>query len=154
MDELDIKILNLLLHDGKMTHEEISSRLNLSRPAIHRRINNLMAEGVIKGYSVLLDWSELGFKIDTFILVDVKTHNFNVLIDRIMSLRDADYIIRNGYRVTGSSCILLRVAAKSTNDLTRLHDRMKEMDEVVDTNTMLVLQKIRRELIGIREENQ
>ena len=41
MDSMDIKILKLLENDGRITHEEIGRRLNISRPAIHKRIEKL-----------------------------------------------------------------------------------------------------------------
>ena len=58
MDEIDVKILKLLEFNGRMSHEEISKRLNLSRPAIHQRISKLEQNNIIKGYRTDINWSK------------------------------------------------------------------------------------------------
>ena len=56
MDEMDIKILRLLGNNGRMSHEEIGKRLNISRPAIHQEVSRLEQSGIIKGYNTEINW--------------------------------------------------------------------------------------------------
>lgn len=58
MDDIDIKILNILENNGRMSHEEISKMLNMSRPAVHQRVSKLEKSGIIKGYNAVIDWSK------------------------------------------------------------------------------------------------
>ena len=67
MDDIDIQILRMLERDGRASHEEIGRQLNLSRPTIHQRVKKLEAEGVIKRYKAMIDWSKLGQTINVFI---------------------------------------------------------------------------------------
>jgi len=50
MDDLDIKIINIISNNARISHEEISRILHMSRQAIHQRIKKLEENGVIKGY--------------------------------------------------------------------------------------------------------
>lgn len=140
LDEIDRKILNLLLHNGRITHEEIAKRLNFSRPAIHQRVAKLTEKGIISSYTAEINWEKLGFAIDAFILATVYTKDFNEMIDELLKLEHQDWIVLNVYRVTGKHCIMLRVKAKNSASISVLHDQMLKFVGIVETYTMLVLQ--------------
>ncbi|MBV6716450.1 Lrp/AsnC family transcriptional regulator [Paenibacillus chitinolyticus] len=57
MDSIDIKINRLLEENGRLSHEEISKCLHISRPAVHQRVAKLEKNGIIKGYRGIVDWS-------------------------------------------------------------------------------------------------
>jgi len=59
MDDLDIKIINIISNNARISHEEISRILHMSRQAIHQRIKKLEENGVIKGYkSKVVKWND------------------------------------------------------------------------------------------------
>ena len=60
LDELDRKILSLLLENARMSLVEIGERVALSAPAVKRRIERLEREGTIRGYSALVDQQAVG----------------------------------------------------------------------------------------------
>ena len=60
MDALDREVISFLRLNGRMSHEQISQQVNLSRPAVHERIKRLEEQGIIRGYQALVDWSALG----------------------------------------------------------------------------------------------
>lgn len=139
LDDIDLKILELLSENGRMSHEEISKHLNLTRPAIHRRIYKMEEAKLIKGYKVIIDWEEIGYNVDTFVLVRVNTSSFPQLIKDIKNIKDHSFKIFECYRVTGEHCIMLRVKTISTSDLRRFYDKVLELDGVLDTKTLLIL---------------
>lgn len=49
MDSVDIEIVKILEQSGRISHEEIAKILHISRPAIHKRIENLEKRGIITG---------------------------------------------------------------------------------------------------------
>ncbi len=64
LDEVDQKILKLLLDDARASISRIARELGLSRPTVRRRIKRLIESGVIKGFSVIVDDSMLkGFQL-------------------------------------------------------------------------------------------
>lgn len=139
LDDIDLKILELLSENGRMSHEEISKHLNLTRPAIHRRIYKMEEANYIKGYKVIINWEAIGYNVDTFVLVRVNTSCFTKLIKEIKDIKDPSFKIFECYRVTGEHCILLRVKTITTSDLRRFYDRVLELDGVLDTKTLLIL---------------
>lgn len=141
LDEIDIKILELLQENGRMSHEEISKHLNLTRPAIHRRIYKMEEKDIVQGYNVKINWQLIGYSVDSFVLANVNTNNFNRLIEKIMQIKDPNFKIFFCYRVTGDNCIMLRIKTKTTNDLTRFYDMILEIEDIIDTKTLLILKE-------------
>lgn len=139
LDEIDIEILELLSENGRMSHEDISKKLNLTRPAIHRRIYKMEDAGFIKGYKVLIDWQKIGYNVDTYVLCKVNTNDFERLISEIMDIKDPRFKIFECYRVTGDHCIMLRIKTIDTADLTRFYDLVLRINGIVDTKTLLIL---------------
>lgn len=139
MDETDVKILELLENNGRISHEEISKQLHMSRPAIRQRISKLEQAGVIKGYNTIIDWSKVGQGIRAIILIKVKTGDFNTLMEQIMGLKVDGLMIEKCYRITGQWCIMLQMRASVTDQITQLHDEMLKIEGILETFTMLIL---------------
>lgn len=139
MDNLDLKILKLLEHNGRLSHEEIGKQLNMSRPAIHQRISKLEASGVIKGYTAEIDWGAAGQGIRAFIFMNVKTTDFNELMNRVLAIHVEGLQIEQCYRITGQWCMMLRIRASVTDQLMALHDALLKIEGMLETFTMLIL---------------
>ncbi len=60
MDEMDRKIVEVLVGNGRMSHEQIAKEVHLSRPAVFERIKRLEAQGVIRGYGARIRVSNAG----------------------------------------------------------------------------------------------
>lgn len=147
MDETDIKILELLELNGRMSHEEISKHLNMSRPAIHQRISKLEHTGVIKGYNTIIDWSKANQGIRAIVLVKVKTSDFNKMMEEIVNLKIEGLTIEKCFRITGQWCIMLQIRASITEQITQLHDEMLKLSGMVETFTMLILTEMNKKNI-------
>ncbi len=139
MDSIDIKILELLEHNGRMSHEEIGKRLNMSRPAIHQRVSRLEESGVIKGYAAEINWSKANQGIRAFVFMNVRTSDFNRIMQRVIDLQIEGLSIEKCYRITGQWCIMVRIRASLTEQITMLHDELLKIDGMLDTFTMLIL---------------
>lgn len=142
MDELDLKIIELLEQDGRISHEEISKQLHMSRPAVHQRVAKLEKMGVIHGYRAVIDWSKLEQKIKVLIFVKVKCKNFNEIAQQITSLQIEGTTIIESQRLAGEWCLLLKVRVVAPDDLTRLLDCMVQIPEVKETSTTFILSTI------------
>lgn len=90
VDNIDIEIIKILEQDGRITHEEIAKTLHMTRPAIHRRIENLETEGIITGYKALIDWRKV--KPCIRCLIFLKINAFTGAIDsRIGKFEQANF---------------------------------------------------------------
>ena len=67
LDEIDIKLLELLQGNARLTSKELSVHLNLSLSPIYERIRRLEKMGVIAAYHTVLDREKLGFDLVAYI---------------------------------------------------------------------------------------
>ncbi|MDG3582257.1 Lrp/AsnC family transcriptional regulator [Galbibacter pacificus] len=74
LDTIDKKLLELLQNDAKQTTKVLSLQLNLSKTAVYERIRKLEKEGVIKGYTALLDKKKIDKAFVVFCHVRLTQH--------------------------------------------------------------------------------
>lgn len=149
MDDIDIKIIKLLEENGRLSHEEISKLLHISRPAVHQRVGKLEKSGIIKGYRCIVDRSKLGQKIKALIFVKVKCQNFREIVGRIVDMQIPDVTIVECQRLAGEWCIMLKVWVSAPENITELIDEMVKIPEVHETSTTFILSTIYEN--GIKE---
>ena len=56
LDDINMQILMILNTNSRITMTELADRLHVSRPAVHRRIKRMEELGIIKGFTVMIDW--------------------------------------------------------------------------------------------------
>jgi DNA-binding Lrp family transcriptional regulator len=69
LDELDLKIITLLQEDSRLSLNKIAGRLGVSVGTAYNRVRDLEKNGIVKGYTVILDSSKLGFDLTALILI-------------------------------------------------------------------------------------
>ena len=71
MDEKDMKIIEVLKKDSSMSTQAISKEAGIPVTTVHNRIKRMKDQGIIKGYTVMLDHSKIGLGISAYILMHV-----------------------------------------------------------------------------------
>ncbi|WP_159451367.1 Lrp/AsnC family transcriptional regulator [Demequina sp. NBRC 110054] len=61
LDDMDRRLLVLLSEDPRLSQRQLARAVGMSAPAVGERVNRLERQGVIRGYTTVLDWSKLGF---------------------------------------------------------------------------------------------
>jgi Lrp/AsnC family leucine-responsive transcriptional regulator len=69
LDNIALRILDLLAADGRMSYQAIADEVGLSRPAVMERVKRLEESGHIRGYAAILDRARVGFPITAFVAV-------------------------------------------------------------------------------------
>jgi len=137
-DTVDLAIIDQLQHDGRMSAEELSVRISLSRPAVVARLKRMREHGVIRQFTAVVDWEALGYPILAFI--HVRTSRFcREQARTMMAMGDAGALVEECYRTTGEWCLLVKVRARSASALEALIDRMRDEENVAATMTTLAL---------------
>src|SRR5437763_7325744 len=67
LDDLDLRIVGLLLRDGRLPAAQIADQVGLSRPAVADRIEKLERNGVIRGHTVVVDPDAIGRSVTAFV---------------------------------------------------------------------------------------
>ena len=75
MDAKDRQIIRALQKDGRMTNQDLAEAVNLSPSPCLRRVRNLEARGIIKGYTADVDTRAYGMSITAFVRIRLERHN-------------------------------------------------------------------------------
>jgi Lrp/AsnC family leucine-responsive transcriptional regulator len=136
LDNVDRHILSILQEDCTLQLAKIGERVGLSAPSVAERIKKLEDNGVIRGYTAILDARKLGKDITAFIGVFIDhpklIKSFEKEIDRLEAVQECHHI-------TGEHTILLKVKVDNTSALEELIRRIRSIDGVMRTETSIVL---------------
>ncbi len=142
MDSLDMQIIENIEKEGRISHEELSKRLNLSRPAIHNRVTKLEDQGIISGYKATINWFKLGYTTNALISLRVRTTNYDKLLEQLKRLEIPDLVIEECHILTGTWCILMKVRCISPLGLKALQDELHKIDYIKESSTSLILSSL------------
>ena len=116
LDLTDFKILRELQGNGRLSNVELASRIGLSPPPCLRRVQALEKAGHIAGYRTLLDAQKLGFEVQLFAMVGLKSQTVAELT--AFEARAASWpLVREAYAISGEADFILRCMAKSLPEL-------------------------------------
>ena len=136
MDSIDKIILKLLSQNAMASATEIGAAVNLSIPAVNKRIKKLEESGVIRSYALLTDGKKVGKPICAFVMLTVKYGSgVGELHDAIG--RDPDVL--ECYAVTGDYDYILKICARDVEELEEKLLALKQQNGVVKSHTMLAL---------------
>lgn len=142
LDAIDIALIEELRRDGRLTHEELSRRVSLSRPAVVQRLKRLHDVGAIRSYTMIPDWEMLGLPILAFVRVRTMAQ-CRETAKHIMQMSDASVIVEECHRTTGEWCLLVKIRARSSGAVEAFLDRMRDEENVQATMTTLALSTLR-----------
>ncbi|MDK2373137.1 MAG: Lrp/AsnC family transcriptional regulator [Candidatus Korarchaeota archaeon] len=132
LDEMDRKILEMLIKDARTPYTEIAKKLNVSEATIRKRVSKLIKSGVIKRFTVEI--GESGMK--AIVLVKVRPgHNIPEIAKTISDLGD----VVKACEVTGEYDIAVEIASPDTVSLNQTIERIRGMKGVSGTLSMIVL---------------
>ncbi len=106
LDAFDIAILRILQEDNTTPQRRIGETVNLSAPAVQRRIKRMEETGVIRGNVALLDPAKVGQPITIFVEVEVESEQ-SAEIDALKRRFSAAPEVQQCYYVTGEADFIL-----------------------------------------------
>lgn len=59
LDDINLKILDELSMDSRISMTDLADKVHVSRPAVCRRITQMEEYGIIKGFTVMIDWDRI-----------------------------------------------------------------------------------------------
>lgn len=133
IDEIDEEILNILRENARATYVEIGERVGLSEGAVRNRIQSLIDSGIIRKFTIEVSPAA---RVRGLILISVDpstpTSNISVKVHKM------DEVERT-YEVTGEYDIVAVVASLNIEGVNECIEKIRGIDGVVKTNTMIVL---------------
>ncbi len=143
MDSFDLRILNLLKSDGRITMAALADRIGLSKSPTQARVKRLERDGVIRGYAALVDHSKTDSGFVTMVQVTLSDTRSKALEAFNEAVLDVPQIV-GCHMIAGSFDYLLKVR---TRDMTAYRRVMAEilstLPHVSHTSTFAVMETVR-----------
>jgi Lrp/AsnC family transcriptional regulator for asnA, asnC and gidA len=139
IDQLDRQILSKLVEDGKTPYTDIAKQLFVSSGTIHVRMKKMEQMGIVKGASLLVEYSKLGYDITAFL--GIYLDKSSLYDDVAAQLASIPEIVEANY-TTGLYSIFVKIICKDTNHLRQvLHDKIQKISGVQRTETFISLEQ-------------
>jgi len=137
LNTIDLKIIQHLMFQGRITWSELAGILELSAPATAERVRRLEERGVVRSYAALVDPEAVGCGLTAFISVTLERPEHRApFLQRIRELPE----VQECHHVTGDDDYLLKVRCSSTRHLEQvISDRLKSLPGILRTRTTIVL---------------
>jgi len=142
MDETDIKILKELVNDARLSYNEIARRIGIAVGTVAARISNLEKQGVIKGYSAIVDAEKLGYDVVAVIEVIVSGGKLTEVEGEVAKNPN----VYGVYDVTGPSDAVLITRFKNRRELSKFVKSLLALKFVERTITHVALATIKEDL--------
>src|SRR5689334_18390464 len=138
LDELDVRIVALLLKDGRTPTAQIAEQIGLSRPAVADRLDKLERQGVIRGTTAVVDPAALGKGITAFVSARGATLS-PAAWKRFREVMQSEEVLEV-HTVAGDDCYLMKVRVDSIAELNTLVQQFSTAPLSLSTRTTIVMQ--------------
>lgn len=108
LDETDIRILNILQRDGRITNADLAKEVGLSAPSVLQRVRQLEHSGFIRGYTALLNAEKIGKRVLIWAQVSLALHQDQPIERFIKAIRQIPEVMEC-YHVSGEYDFLIKV---------------------------------------------
>jgi DNA-binding Lrp family transcriptional regulator len=140
LDTVDRQLVELLVTDGRMSVNELANQVHVSRATAYSRLERLQANGVITGFTAVVDPDQLGYSIAALVLVNLEQTQWREIRDAVLQLPGLEYLAFT----SGGFDLVLLVRLPAIGDLrdvvlVRLHD----IPGIRSTQTIFVLDEAR-----------
>jgi DNA-binding Lrp family transcriptional regulator len=136
MDEIDRQIVALLREDARRSFQDIGRRVHLSAPSVKRRVDRLERDGILLGYTAVVDPEAFGWHAEAFVDLYCEGTMAAGAIKQAV-LREPGVIA--AHTVAGEASALLHIRARDTKGLELALERIRATPGVSRTVTEVVL---------------
>ncbi len=138
LDEIDHQILDMLIDNTRVPFTDIAKKLLISAGTVHVRVKKMDDAGIIKGSSLTLDYTKLGYSFIAYVGVFLQnTSQTKFVLERI---NDIPYVTV-AHVTTGKFNIFCKIRAKNTEHAKDIIFMLDDIDGVYRTETMISLEE-------------
>jgi Lrp/AsnC family transcriptional regulator for asnA, asnC and gidA len=116
VDDLDLKIIELLQSDGSLSFTEIARRLKLNESTIRKRVIALREKGVIRKFAVIINPSKIGLNTVAIVGIDVDPPMLLKVAQKLCEIQEIKYVALSA----GDHMIMAKIWAKDGKEFSRI----------------------------------
>lgn len=140
LDKIDLKILQLLTKNGRMSYVDIAKELNLSRVAVRERVQSLQKEGIIEQFTVVINSEKFGKKVSVFFELECEPSQ---MIQVANQLCENEKVI-SCYQMTGPGILHMYALVNDLNDLERfINEELSSIKGITHINSHILLRRFK-----------
>jgi Lrp/AsnC family transcriptional regulator, leucine-responsive regulatory protein len=138
LDDVDVRILTLLLSDGRMSYSDLAARVHLSTPGVIKRIRRMEDSGIIRGYHAEVDLGKIGLPVSTFIRLTATRANEKRFLEQLPSFPE----ISECHLMAGDISFVIRASVSS---IAHLHELLTRVGQFGETDSAVILESPREQ---------
>ncbi|MFC4249160.1 HTH-type transcriptional regulator Lrp [Natribaculum luteum] len=137
-ENLDAKLVNALLGDGRASLRSLAEELDVSVTTVSNHLSELEDQGVIEGYTPRVDYDSLGYDVTAVIQLKVEGHALPDITDSLREHRQMTSV----YEVTGDYDIIAVGKFKDTDGMNEQIKTLLTDPDIKESNTSVVLNSV------------
>jgi len=141
LDEIDIKILKILLHDCRISNREIARRLHISVNTVIDRLRKLETSKIIRGYYADLNAKKLGYNLTAVIHLATTKGLYKKVSTELSKLPN----LYGVYEVTGNYDTIIVARFRDIDELEKFIKLLQKKDLIQRTETSIALKTIKED---------
>ena len=141
LDDTDRELIEALRTDGRLSIRSLADQLHISRANAYARLERLQRDGVILGFSAIVDPERYGFGLAAYVYLKVSQHSWKTVRQQIMATPEVEHAAL----VSGENDLVLLVRTPDATSLRELVlERLQAMPDVLSTQTVLIFDELPR----------
>ena len=146
LDELDQKILKLLIENARMSYSDIGKQVGLSRVAVKMRVQSLEQRGIIEEYTAVINPQKISGAVSCYFEIELSPETFSQAVEILLN----NGTITQIYRVTGKNRLHVHAVASSAKEMEELIQKvMDPLPGVKEISCNTILSRI-KDIKGLR----
>lgn len=146
LDELDQKIVKLLIKNARMTYSDIGEQVGISRVAVKTRIQSLEQRGIIEEYTTIINPQKISGAVSCYFELEIAPDT----LAQVTKLLSENEIITQIYRVTGKNKLHVHAVTASSEEMEHLtRDVIDPLPGVISCSCNIILSRI-KDIKGLR----
>ena len=146
LDELDQKIIRLLIKNARMSYSEIGQQVGISRVAVKMRVQAMEEKGIIEEYTTIINPQKISGAVSCYFEIETEP---DALMNVAEILKENDTITQI-YRVTGKSRLHVHAVASSNDEMEKLiYETIDQLPGVTECSCNMIFSRI-KDIKGLR----
>ncbi|MCE0505873.1 MULTISPECIES: Lrp/AsnC family transcriptional regulator [unclassified Roseivivax] len=138
VDETDRELISVLRRDGRAPVSKIAEILDVSRATVQRRLDSLVEDGVVLGFTVRAREAVDAEGVSAMMALEVRDQNASAVIRRLRGIPE----LRTLYSTNGKWDLIAMIEAQDLSDFDRVLGEVREVTGIANSETNILLSAV------------